>query len=89
MLSANGEFLSYTYLSCRNYRPTESDLEDEDEDGEDEDPLFWLQEEQDEIMRNPNVVDPDIPDEMSPEELSHIIRVDESRIDYGQFRFDP
>ena len=66
----------------RNYRPTDSDLEDE-EDEEDEDPAVWLQEEENETLINPNLVDPDIPDEMTPEELSHILCIDRSRIDYG------
>lgn len=71
----------------RNQGPTDSDLEDEDEDDYDNDPQSWLQDDDD--LRNANIVDPDIPDEVSPEELSHFIRVDESRIpNFGQFRYD-
>jgi hypothetical protein len=62
-------------------------MEDEDED-EDEDSPSWFLEEEDEHMINPNATDPDVPDDISPEDLSHFIRIDESKLDYGQFRFD-
>lgn len=81
MLSWSG-----THFTHRNYRPTDSDLEDEE--NEDEDDLSWLEEEEDDSRRNPNIVDPDIPDDLSPDELSNIIRVDESQFNYGPFRFD-
>lgn len=68
-----------------NYRPTDSDMEDEDDD---EDSLSWLDEEEDESRRNPNAIDPDIPDYLTPEELSNILCVDESRYEHETFRFE-
>jgi hypothetical protein len=61
-------------------------MEDEDEDEDDEDSLSWL-EDQDDTQGQQNIVDPDVPD-FTPEELSHIMRVDESRIDYGPYYFN-
>jgi len=64
-----------------NYRPTDSDLEYDEED--DEEDLTWLEYELEEQLRNPNVTDPDVPDNFTPEELSQLIRIDDNRIDYG------
>jgi len=69
-----------------NYRPTDSDLEYE-EDEEDEEDVSWLEDALNDELRNPNIVDPDVPD-FTPEELTHLIRMDDSRIDYGPTQFN-
>lgn len=56
----------------RNAKPTESDEEDEDWDEEDnEDPSTWFDDEEDDGRKGQPLVDPD--------EISSIIRVDDSR----------
>lgn len=62
----------------RNYRPTDSDMEQE-EDSDDEDPASWFDDDQDDGRKGQNIVDPDT------EDLSDIIRVDASRIRYSTF----
>lgn len=61
-----------------NYRPTDSDMEQE-EDSDDEDPASWFDDDQDDGRKGQNIVDPDT------EDLSDIIRVDASRIRYSTF----
>jgi hypothetical protein len=64
-------------LSPRNYKPTESDLED-DED-EDDDPANWFEDDQDDGRKGQDIIEPD------EEDFSDIIRVDASRIQYSTF----
>jgi len=66
-----------------NYKPSESDLEDDDDDGddgsEDEDPSTWFYDDQDDGRKGQDIVEPDADD------LSGIIRVETSRIYYNTF----
>jgi hypothetical protein len=56
----------------RNAKPTESDEEDEDwDEDDDDDPSTWFVDEEDDGRKGQPLVDPD--------EISSIIRVDESR----------
>ncbi|KAH7887860.1 hypothetical protein F5I97DRAFT_1952125 [Phlebopus sp. FC_14] len=84
-LPAKGEVLSRQEMDARiwafmNYKPTDSDLEDMDEDEEDdEDPSTWFEDDQDDGIKGQDIVAPDV------EDLSNIIRVDASRIRYSTF----
>jgi hypothetical protein len=63
-------------LSQRNYKPTDSDLEDDDEDEDEDDaddPSSWFEDE--DGRKGQDIVDPDEADD-----ISNIIRVDESRL---------
>ncbi|KAH9062167.1 hypothetical protein EDB87DRAFT_1673893 [Lactarius vividus] len=61
-----------------NYKPSESDLEDDDgDDLEDEDPSTWFDDDQDDGRKDQDIIEPDV------EDLSDIIRVDTSRIYYN------
>jgi hypothetical protein len=61
----------------RNYKPTESDMEEDEEDDPDHcdvDPDDWFEDDQDDGRKYQDIVEPDA------EDLSHIIQVDYSRI---------
>ncbi|EJD01181.1 uncharacterized protein FOMMEDRAFT_89417, partial [Fomitiporia mediterranea MF3/22] len=63
-----------------NYKPTDSDLEGEDEDDEDDDdPASWFHDEEDDGIKGQDIIYPDA------EDLSDIIRMDESKIQYSSF----
>ncbi|KAG1820311.1 uncharacterized protein BJ212DRAFT_1478439 [Suillus subaureus] len=88
-LPIRGEVLSRAEMDARmrafiSYKPTDSDLEDDmDEDDEDdEDPSTWFEDDQDDGVKGQDIIEPDY------EELSSIIRVDESRARYSTF-FEP
>lgn len=88
-LPIRGEVLSRAEMDARmrafiNYKPTDSDLEDDmDEDDEDdEDPSTWFEDDQDDGVKGQDIIEPDY------EEISSIIRVDESRARYSTF-FEP
>lgn len=64
----------------RNYKPSESDLEDDsDEDSEDDDPAAWFEDDQDDGRKGQDIIEPDY------EDLSDIIRIDENNIRYSTF----
>lgn len=65
---------------CRNYKPTESDLEDEDEDEDDDedDPESWFEDDDDGRDGRDSA-------EAEDEDYSHVIRLDKSRIRYNNF----
>lgn len=66
-------------FSSRNYKPTESDLEDDEDDSDDEDPANWFEDDQDDGRKGQDIIEPDEVD------YSDIIRVDASRIQYSTF----
>jgi hypothetical protein len=66
------------YAAFRNYKPSESDLEDDDE-SEDEDPSTWFYDDQDDGRKGQDIIEPDA------EDLSDLIRVDTSRVYYNTF----
>lgn len=69
--AATAEIPCLTYLH-RNAKPTESDEEDlESDEDDDDDPSTWFEDEEDDGRKGQPLVDPD--------EISGIIRVDESR----------
>ncbi|KAF9222105.1 hypothetical protein BS17DRAFT_784424 [Gyrodon lividus] len=80
-----GEVLSRQEMDARiwafmNYQPTDSDLEDMDEDDWDsDDPSTWFEDDQDDGIKGQDIVPPDM------EDLSNVIRVDESSIRYSTF----
>lgn len=85
-LPIKGEILSRQEMDSRlwtflNYKPTDSDLEDldDDDDDDDNDPSVWFQDDQDDGIKGQDIVPPDL------EDLSGIIRVDESKIRYSTF----
>jgi hypothetical protein len=59
------------------------DDDDLDNDDDDDNPAHWFEDDQDDGRKGQNIVDPDMPDH--EEDLSNIIRIDESRIDYRFF----
>lgn len=65
-------------LARRNHKPTESDLED-DSDEDDEDPSTWFEDDQDDGRKGQDIVEPDA------EDLADIIRVDEGHLHYSTF----
>ncbi|KAG1780125.1 hypothetical protein EV702DRAFT_761562 [Suillus placidus] len=88
-LPIRGEVLSRAEMDARmrafvNYKPTDSDLEDDmdDDDDDDEDPSTWFEDDQDDGVKGQDIIEPDY------EELSSVIRVDESRARYSTF-FEP
>ncbi|KAH8986163.1 hypothetical protein EDB83DRAFT_2514661 [Lactarius deliciosus] len=61
-----------------NYKPSDSDLEDDDgDDLDDEDPSTWFDDDQDDGRKDQDIIEPDV------EDLSDIIRVDTTRIYYN------
>ncbi|KAF9247177.1 hypothetical protein BU15DRAFT_38432 [Melanogaster broomeanus] len=79
-LPVKGEVLSRQEMDARiwmfmNYKPTDSDLEDMDEDdSEEDDPSSWFEDDQDDGIKGQPIVPPDM------EDLSNVIRVDPSRV---------
>jgi hypothetical protein len=65
----------------RNHKPSESDMEDDSDDGEDDDPSSWFEDDQDDGRKGQDIVNHDSDDE----DLSHIIRIDDSKIPGGVF----
>jgi hypothetical protein len=63
----------------RSYKPTESDLEDDDDEDSDDDPADWFDDDQDDGRKGQDIIEPDYDD------LSTIIRIDESRIPQNYF----
>ena len=87
-LPAKGEKLSRQEMEARmwafmNYKPTDSDLEDmdDDDDDSDNDPAGWFEDDQDDGIKGQNIIQPD------EEDLSNVIRVDESRLPYSYSTF--
>ncbi|KAH0840056.1 hypothetical protein J3R83DRAFT_1023 [Lanmaoa asiatica] len=84
-LPVRGEVLSRQEMDARiwafmNYKPTDSDLEDMDEDdADDDDPSTWFEDDQDDGIKGQDIIPPDT------EDLSNVIRVDESSIRYSTF----
>ncbi|KIP12657.1 hypothetical protein PHLGIDRAFT_97222 [Phlebiopsis gigantea 11061_1 CR5-6] len=56
-----------------NYKPTESDLEDDD-DSDDEDPASWFEDDQDDGRKGQDIIEPDY------EDYSEVIRIDTTHI---------
>ncbi|KAJ3554164.1 hypothetical protein NM688_g3248 [Phlebia brevispora] len=66
-----------------SYKPTDSDLEDEDEyDSDDDDPANWFEDDQDDGRKGQDIIEPDY------EDLTNIIRIDSTRIPRNDW-FDP
>ncbi|KAI6047299.1 hypothetical protein EDC04DRAFT_3102229 [Pisolithus marmoratus] len=87
-LPVKGEALTRQEMDARmwaflNYKPTDSDLEDMDDDDDDDsdadDPSTWFDDDQDDGVKGQDIVSPDL------EDLSNVIRIDESRIRYSTF----
>ncbi|KAJ3790462.1 hypothetical protein GGU10DRAFT_383175 [Lentinula aff. detonsa] len=78
-----------------NYKPTESDLEDEDEEEEDgegmdedgeEDPSTWFEDDQDDGRKGQNIIEADEMDDRDMDGLRNVIRVmDPNQLRYGTF----
>jgi hypothetical protein len=72
--------LAYQLISFnRNYKPTDSDLEDDDSSDNDDDPGTWFDDEDEDGIKGQNIVLPDT------EDYTNIIRIDEGRIPYNIF----
>lgn len=86
-LPVKGEVLTRREMDARmwaflNYKPTDSDLEDmddEDDDSDAGDPSTWFDDDQDDGVKGQDIVSPDL------EDLSNVIRIDESRVRYSTF----
>ncbi|KIK65389.1 hypothetical protein GYMLUDRAFT_159178, partial [Collybiopsis luxurians FD-317 M1] len=84
----HGEVMSREEREARiwafmNYKPTESDLEDDDQDEDGDDPAGWFEDDQDDGRKGQNIVEPD---EEDPESLHNIIRVmDPNQMHYSTF----
>jgi hypothetical protein len=63
----------------RNYKPSESDLEDDDGDDEEDedDPANWFEDDQDDGRKGQNIVQPDFDE---PEVDPDVIRIDYGKI---------
>lgn len=67
----------------RTYKPTDSDMEDEDDyESDDEDPANWFEDDQDDGRKGQDIIEPDY------EDLNNIIRIDTTHIPRNVF-FDP
>ena len=76
--------MSLTIGPCRNYKPSESDLEeDTDDESDDDDPASWFDDDQDDGRKGQDIVEPDY------EDYSNIIRIDEARIPRNVFYEPP
>ncbi|KAH8106101.1 hypothetical protein BXZ70DRAFT_416172 [Cristinia sonorae] len=79
-LPIKGEVLSEKERAARiwafmNYKPSESDLEDDtDEESDEDDPASWFDDDQDDGRKGQDIIEPD------EEDYSNIIRVDEARV---------
>lgn len=78
-LPVKGEALTKEQREARiwafmNYKPSESDLEDDDDEDSDEDPALWFEDDQDDGRKGQDIIEPD------EEDLSSVIRIDDSRI---------
>ncbi|KAG6911719.1 hypothetical protein DXG01_007969 [Tephrocybe rancida] len=84
-LPAKGEVLTRQEREARiwafmNHKPSESDMEDDDEDdSDDDDPASWFEDDQDDGRKGQDIIEPDA------EDLSDIIRIDQSRVPYSTF----
>ncbi|KAG6868448.1 hypothetical protein C0993_002586 [Termitomyces sp. T159_Od127] len=85
-IPAKGEVLTRQEREARiwafmNHKPTESDMEDDDDedDSDEDDPASWFEDDQDDGRKGQDIIDPDV------EDLSDIIRIDESRLPYSTF----
>lgn len=67
----------------RNYKPTDSDLEEENESDSDGDPSTWFEDDQDDGIKGQDIVYPD------EEELNSIIRVDDSAFHHYSSFYEP
>jgi hypothetical protein len=81
-LPMHGEVLTRQEKEARmwaflNSKPSDSDMEDED-DEDDDDPASWFEDDQDDGRKGQDIVEPDI------EDLSGIIRIDESRLQWSR-----
>ncbi|KIO12837.1 hypothetical protein M404DRAFT_124795 [Pisolithus tinctorius Marx 270] len=85
-LPVKGEVLTRQEKDARmwaflNYKPTDSDLEDmdDDDDSDTSDPSTWFDDDQDDGVKGQDIIPPDL------EDLSNVIRIDESKIRYSTF----
>ncbi|KAF8192583.1 hypothetical protein BJ912DRAFT_266829 [Pholiota molesta] len=83
-----GEVLSRQEREARiwafmNYKPSESDLEDDDEDEDDEDISTWFEDDQDDGRKGQIIIEPDA------EDFSEIIRIDENRVHQYNTFYEP
>lgn len=63
------------FSGCRNYKPTDSDLEDEDDpDDDDDDPARWFEDDQDDGLKGQDIIYPDA------EDLAELIRLDDGKL---------
>ncbi|EPT02762.1 hypothetical protein FOMPIDRAFT_1117757 [Fomitopsis schrenkii] len=61
-----------------NYKPTDSDMEDDvGDDDDDDDPATWFDDDQDDGRKGQDIIEPDLDD------YSSIIRIDDSRIPWS------
>jgi len=79
-ISSQQNLILMSLSPFRNYKPSDSDLEEGDDDNsEDEDPSTWFYDDQDDGRKGQDIIEPDV------EDMSEIIRVDTSRIYYNTF----
>ena len=70
-------------IISRNHKPTDSDLEDEEESDSDGDPSTWFEDDQDDGIKGQDIIYPD------EEELHNIIRVDDSAFYHYSSFYEP
>ncbi|KAK7695503.1 hypothetical protein QCA50_000139 [Cerrena zonata] len=86
-LPIKGEVLSQQEREKRiwafmNYKPSDSDLEDDSDDlndDSDDDPAAWFEDDQDDGRKGQDIIEPDY------EDLTSVIRIDDSRIPRSMF----
>jgi len=64
-----------------SHKPSDSDMEedDDDDDEDDGDPSTWFEDDQDDGLKGQDIIYPDT------EDISNIIRVDDSKMHYSAF----
>jgi len=65
----------------RNHKPSSSDVEDDTDSDEDNDPANWFHDEEDDGIKGQPIVEPDV------EDFSSVIRIDESKAYAGYSTF--
>jgi len=65
----------------RNHKPSSSDMENDTDSDEDNDPANWFHDEEDDGIKGQPIVEPDV------EDFSGVIRIDESKAYAGYSTF--
>jgi hypothetical protein len=77
-------YVALLMIKSSNYKPTDSDLEDDsDWDEHEDDPASWFEDDQNDGIKGQNIVEPDY------EDYEDIIRIDVDRIHTYSTFYEP